>query len=240
MKNLIRIIVAIVLVVLWAGIYKFNFTIDDIYVEHNGMMMKYDDVEKMKEHCAMMPTMKWCEQFVMTWDTIASPTWHTMMNHADMVSDELSFISEMIPHHQEAVDTSSALLLKTQNPQLKDMLQNIISWQDQEIKMMKWRLSDYYSGSEYKAMYMPMMRDTSTISASTTLEKMYMEDMIIHHQWAVDMARKILDIMEKQDPVIRLTEAGMKHRNEVKAFAHAIIDAQTKEITQFQEMLKAY
>lgn len=239
MKNFLRAILVIALV-LWAGIYKFNFTNDDIYVEHNGMMMKYDDVEKMKEHCAMMPTMKWCEEFVMTWDSIASPTWHTMMNHADMVSDELSFISEMIPHHQEAVDTSSALLLKTQNPQLKDMLQNIISWQDQEIRMMKWRLLDYYSGSEYKAMYMPMMRDTSTISAITTLEKMYMEDMIIHHQWAVDMARKILDIMEKQDPVIRLTEAGMKHRNEVKAFAHAIIDAQTKEITQFQEMLKAY
>lgn len=240
MKNFLRVILAIALIVLWAGIYKFNFTNDDIYVEHNGMMMKYDDVEKMKEHCAMMPTMKWCEQFVMTWDSIVSPTWHTMMNHADMVSDELSFISEMIPHHQEAVDTSSALLLKTQNPQLKDMLQNIISWQDQEIKMMKWRLSDYYSGSEYKAMYMSMMRDTSTISAITTLEKMYMEDMIIHHQWAVDMARKILDIMAQQDPVIRLTEAGMKHRNEVKAFAHAIIDAQTKEITQFQEMLKAY
>ena len=54
------------------------------------------------------------------------------------------------------------------------------------------------------------------------------------------MAHKILDIMTKQDPVIRLTEAGMKHRNEVKAFAQAIIDAQTKEIAQFQELLKAY
>ena len=54
------------------------------------------------------------------------------------------------------------------------------------------------------------------------------------------MARKMLDIMEKQDPVIRLTESSMKHRNEVKAFAQAIIDAQTKEITQFQEILKAY
>ena len=54
------------------------------------------------------------------------------------------------------------------------------------------------------------------------------------------MAHKILDIMAKQDPVIRLTEAGMKHRNEVKAFAQAIIDAQTKEIAQFQELLKAY
>lgn len=105
-----------------------------------------------------------------------------MMNHADMVSDELSFISEMIPHHQEAVDTSSALLIKTQNPQLKTILENIIKGQTKEITMMKGRLSDYHAGSDYKATYMPMMRDTSTISAITTLEKMYMEDMIIHHQ----------------------------------------------------------
>ena len=48
--------------------------------------------------------------------------------------------------------------------------------------MMKGRLSDYYSGSDYKAMYMPMMRDTSTISDTKIVEKMYMEGMIKHHQ----------------------------------------------------------
>jgi uncharacterized protein (DUF305 family) len=206
-------------------------------------------MEVSAEHCKMMPDMPGCEQYRTTWDIETgskwqndhNTTWHTMtMNHADMVSDELSFISEMIPHHQEAVDTSTTLLAKTQNPKLKTMLENIIKGQAKEITMMKGRLSDYHAGSDYKATYMPMMRDTSTVSAITTLEKMYIEDMIAHHQWAVDMAIKLLDIMHKQDPVIKLTEAGMKHRNEVKAFAQAIIQDQTREIAEFVQLLKAY
>lgn len=62
-----------------------------------------------------------------------------------MVTDALSFISEMIPHHQEAVDSSTILLGQTQNTALKSILENIISGQDSEITMMKNRLSDQYS-----------------------------------------------------------------------------------------------
>lgn len=54
------------------------------------------------------------------------------------------------------------------------------------------------------------------------------------------MAIKLLDIMHKQDPMIKLTEAGMKHRDEVKAFAQAIIQDQTREIAEFVQLLKAY
>lgn len=165
--------------------------------------------------------------------------WHTM-DHAAMVTDEISFLSEMIPHHQEAIDTSSMLLTQTQNTGLKLILVNIMSGQAGEIKMMEKRLSDNYSGSDYKAMYMPMMRDTKWITDVLVLEKMYMEDMIAHHQWAVDMANKLLSIMTQQDPLIKLTEEGMKQRNALKAFAQGIIDAQTKEIAQFQELLKNY
>jgi uncharacterized protein (DUF305 family) len=67
-----------------------------------------------------------------------------------------------------------------------------------------------------------------------------MEDMIVHHQGAVDMATKILTIINQQDPLIRLTEEAMKQREALKLFAQAIIDAQTTEITQFQELLKNY
>jgi len=40
-----------------AGIYKFNFTNDDIYVEYQGQMMKIDDYKALEEHCKMMPDM---------------------------------------------------------------------------------------------------------------------------------------------------------------------------------------
>jgi uncharacterized protein (DUF305 family) len=59
------------------------------------------------------------------------------MNHADMVSSEFDFIYLMIPHHQEAVDTSKSLNSITQNLELKILTQNIINGQSQEISMMK-------------------------------------------------------------------------------------------------------
>jgi uncharacterized protein (DUF305 family) len=67
------------------------------------------------------------------------------MDHGAMVTDEVSFLSEMIPHHQEAIDTSATLLSQTQNTGLKIMLVNIMSGQASEVKMMKKQLSDSYS-----------------------------------------------------------------------------------------------
>jgi uncharacterized protein (DUF305 family) len=235
-KNLWIVLGLVILIIIAAGIYKFNFTNDDIYVEYNGEMMKIDDYNALEEHCKMMPDMAWCEWFDFA---IVDTGTHTM-DHAAMVTDEISFLSEMIPHHQEAIDTSATLLTQTQNTGLKLILVNIMSGQSSEIKMMKNRLSDNYSGSEYKPMYMPMMRDTKWITDVLVLEKMYMEDMIVHHQWAVDMATKLLTLMKEQDPLIKLTEEIMAQRQVLKDFAQNIIDAQTKEIAQFQELLKSY
>lgn len=237
MKKFIYPIIAIFIIILWIAIYKFNFTNNDIYVEYNGEMMKQDDYKSLEEHCKMMPEMKWCEWF--DFAIVANTGGHTM-DHAWMITDEISFLSEMIPHHQEAIDTSSSLLIQTQNTWLKLILVNIMSWQANEIKIMKERLSNNYTWSNYKAMYMPMMRDTKNINDVKILEKMYMEDMITHHQWAVDMANKLLTIMREQDPLIKLNETWMRQRELLKSFAQNIIDAQTKEISEFQELLKNY
>lgn|GEM_PF-3072690 len=105
---------------------------------------------------------------------------------------------------------------------------------------MKKRLSDFYSGSTYQTTYMPMMRDVSTISAITTLEGVYIEDMILHHQGAIDMATKLLHIMEQQDPLIKLTAEAHEHREIIKKFAQDIVTTQSEEIIQFQELLKNY
>ena len=45
-KKIIIGIVVVVLLVLLAGIYKFNFTNDDIYVQQeDGSVIKYDELE---------------------------------------------------------------------------------------------------------------------------------------------------------------------------------------------------
>ena len=119
-------------------------------------------------------------------------------NHADMVNSEVDFIALMIPHHQEAVDSTIRLLNSTQNPTLQYLGNNIVSSQEAEIKMMQGWLSTQFTGRSYTGMpYMPMMRDTSTLSSTTTIEKMWIEDMIAHHQGAVDMAKKVLTLSPK-------------------------------------------
>ncbi len=60
------------------------------------------------------------------------------MNHSVVISEE-QFIRDMLPHHQEAVDTSRIVATKTTNPQLQNLTKNIIDAQTKEIAMMqKW------------------------------------------------------------------------------------------------------
>ena len=61
------------------------------------------------------------------------------------------FITMMIPHHQGAVDMAKALLLRTQDPELRNLAQGIITEQQNEIRMMQsWlaRHSHKQSGNQ--------------------------------------------------------------------------------------------
>ena len=151
----------------------------------------------------------------------------------------------MIPHHQEAVDSSTMLINKTlflwdQLDQLQTIASNIVSGQALEINQLTTWIADHYSGSTYTPHYMNMMRNTDTITDVDTLKKIYAEDMILHHQGAIDMSNKLLELMTEEDKVIRVTEEGMKFRNEIKAFAQNVIDAQTKEIAELTQILESY
>ncbi len=163
------------------------------------------------------------------------------MDHADMVTSEFDFISLMIPHHQEAVDTSREINKNTTNEKLKKLTQDIVDAQNKEIAMMQWWLTTWYSGQTYTGMpYMPMMRPGMMVVWSTDIaEQMYLEDMIVHHQWAIDMAVKLLQIMDAQDPTIRVTAEWWAYRQSLREFANAIITTQGQEIEQMKEMLKA-
>jgi len=59
------------------------------------------------------------------------------MDHATMINNEEQFIAEMIPHHQEAVDSSIALLQANPNPELTVLLNLIVDGQSKEIAMMQ-------------------------------------------------------------------------------------------------------
>lgn len=60
------------------------------------------------------------------------------MRTAPMDGDpEHDFVAMMIPHHQGAVDMAKALLLRTRDPELRNLAQGIITEQQNEIRLMQ-------------------------------------------------------------------------------------------------------
>lgn len=136
-------------------------------------------------------------------------------------ASEEEFLVNMLPHHQEAIDTAKIIVAKTENTALKKIAEAIISGQSTEVTTMKGWLASWYPNSTMKTEYMPMMRDLSKLSAHD-LDDVFMEDMIKHHEGAVHMAEEVLDVTQ---------------RPEIVKMAKDIILVQNAEIATFKKML---
>lgn len=143
-----------------------------------------------------------------------------MMGHKDVTSEE-EFIVRMIPHHQEAVDTATIIVAKTENQALKAIAQGIIDAQKKEIIQLNSWVKSWYPNSSMKAEHSAMMRDLTKLSGHE-LDDAFMEDMIKHHEGAVDMAQEVLEVTQKP---------------EVVQLAKNIIASQVAEIEKFKSML---
>lgn len=121
------------------------------------------------------------------------------MNMGESVKDDKSFLEEMIPHHQEAVDTSIKILNSTSDPELKVFVQKVITDQNKEINEMKTWHKDWF-GKEYTTNqnYKPMMTEMSG-KTGKDLDKAYIKGMIMHHEGAIEMAKKIKTITQKPE-----------------------------------------
>ncbi len=137
---------------------------------------------------------------------------HGMM----MVSSEREFITEMIPHHQEAIDTAREVLARgATTPEVKALVEDIITAQEREVTDMKSWYEAWY-GTPYLSSvnYQPMMRDLTNLSG-VELDKVFLEDMIMHHMGAIMMAHSVQGYIE---------------HDEVQDLAETIIETQTEEI----------
>lgn len=150
---------------------------------------------------------------------------HDMSGMDMAVDSEEAFITGMIPHHQEAVESAQAVLETTERPEIRDFAQEVIAVQTEEIALLaSWRERNYPDASP--ADYAPMMRDPAGLN-SDEADRAFLEGMIVHHQGAIDMAQSYLDAdFEKQDKVVQLAEA--------------IVNAQTGEIAQMQGWLNEW
>jgi uncharacterized protein (DUF305 family) len=139
-------------------------------------------------------------------------------------ASEYEFLVEMIPHHQEAVDSSLLAGARTQKPELKLFVDTIASDQTREIALMNEWLKNWYPGKVSEPAYSPMMRPVEGLSADKA-DRSYLEDMIMHHRMAVMMADGLL-------------KARFPVHPELADFARGIIRAQNAEIERMEAWLK--
>jgi len=153
------------------------------------------------------------------------------MDHGAMTVDparpfDAQFIDSMIEHHQGAIAMAQQALEQAEHPELKQMAEDIIAAQNQEIEQMTaWRQAWYQDLAPTGGMGMGMGEMEISSDESKPFDQRFIEAMISHHQGAIDMAKMALDMAEHQ---------------EIKTLADAIIAAQQAEIEQMQGWLQEW
>jgi uncharacterized protein (DUF305 family) len=187
---------------------------------------------------------------------MGKPNGATGMNHTGMQSGsmvhsmdlgpadadyDLRFIDAMIPHHEGAVVMAKDMASKTKRPELKQLAQNILKAQPQEIaQMQQWRKNWYAkapttpmawnSGMKHMMAMEPaqmkaMKMDMDLGKADAGYDLRFIQAMIPHHEAAVSMAK---DLVQKTK------------RPELQKLAKEIITSQQAEIDQMKQWQKAW
>ena len=169
-------------------------------------------------------------------DSLVDTNSSTYKQYAAMTGEEYdrNFIANMIAHHEGAVTMAQLALTNAKHQELKDMANDIISAQNGEISQMKsWQQAWGYPSSSSDNMMdhsaMGMMDDMAGMEnelkdkTGDDFDKAFIEQMIMHHQGALDMAAP--------------GEKNAEHQ-EVKDLTKAIVTAQTKEIKQMKQWQK--
>ncbi|MEY2848389.1 MAG: hypothetical protein RI885_1054 [Actinomycetota bacterium] len=143
---------------------------------------------------------------------------------------DVMFAQMMIPHHQQAVEMSDMILAKQGiDPQVTELAQTIKDEQEPEIQQMEGWLEDWDASAEMGEMdhsMSGMMSDEEMgnldSASGDEASRLFLEQMIEHHNGAIEMAQTELD--EGEYP-------------EATELAQTIINAQQAEIDEMTEIL---
>lgn len=149
---------------------------------------------------------------------------------------DVAFATDMIAHHSQAVQMAEMALKQSTTASIKALAGEIKAAQDPEIQTMAGWLKAWgkpvptpmaghdmgsMSGS-MQGMMSPQEMDALSKASGAAFDRMWLQMMIKHHQGAVAMSKA------------QLTQGSSPA---AKKLAQAIIDGQTKEITQMTGML---
>lgn len=142
------------------------------------------------------------------------------------LASEFDFLTNMIPHHEEAVAAARVLQAGTRRQEMRDFAAAIIRTQSNEIAQMRAWLAEWYPGRDTRVTYRPMMRDLSGLSGDA-MDRAFLDDMIRHHMMAVMMSQQVL-------------VHGLAQHQALVPFAAEIRDTQTAEIQTMWSWLRQW
>jgi uncharacterized protein (DUF305 family) len=145
---------------------------------------------------------------------------------ADSEHTDGAFISEMVPHHEAAIEMAQLASTEAEHQEIKQLAQRIIGSQGEEITKLEAAHQRLFGGpirsedhgdlglSEEDS---GMAHDASALQGADPFDQEFIDMMIPHHQGAIRMSR------------VELASGGDL---ELKALAEAIIEAQSSEIDE--------
>jgi uncharacterized protein (DUF305 family) len=149
-------------------------------------------------------------------------------------ADDVAFASNMILHHQQALNLAALVPDRSENPELIQLAQQVEAAQEPEIASLKaflvqWKENpaDSTDHGGHGAMNMSGRVDEATMDKLTSLQgaefdTLWLRSMIAHHQGAIEMAN---------------AELANGRNGDAKHLAQNIITAQRAEIEQTQKLL---
>ncbi|OOP60939.1 DUF305 domain-containing protein [Arthrobacter sp. SRS-W-1-2016] len=168
----------------------------------------------------------------MSHDSSAMASGSAPVAAGDHSSDDTMFAQSMIPHHAQAVDMSDTLLKKQNIPAAVTALATRIkAAQAPEIdKMTAWLQSWNESATMSASHSMTGMMGTDDMAKldaaqGTEAAKLFLTQMIAHHQGAVAMAK---------------TEAAAGKNSGAVALAKSIVASQEAEIQEMKNLLATF
>ncbi len=142
---------------------------------------------------------------------------------AEHNSADTMFAQMMIPHHAQAVEMSDIMFAKTGiDPQITALAQEIKAAQDPEISKMTswlegWGEPTAMSGNHsMDGMMSPADLDKLTAAQDTEASKLFLTQMIAHHEGAVEMAKTEITDGKNADAITLAKSIVASQETEIK------------------------
>ena len=152
--------------------------------------------------------------------------------------DDVRFMQDMIPHHNQAVQMAELVEDRTNRPEVVDAAGRITLSQQDEMEFMERWLNDrgeqvpnptdhgaMHTSHRMAGMATPEQMDEMAASEGTDFDRMFLQLMITHHEGAVTMVEELLE------------QPGSAYDPMLFEFANDVTNDQTAEIERMHALL---